>query len=145
MMHATMAKTSPAEPAAQPVPAPPAAVPTPTEPQQPPPDAPRPDWRSDLAQGLAEMAKELKLSGHALLGFLAGVQGAPAEMTSAAHDVAFAVNTGLAGHLAAEGLRKAGHEGLAKLLVEVVDGGLGQAEVTALLRERFPEPVKPRT
>lgn len=140
-----MAKTSPAEPAAQP--ALPAAAPS-TEPAQPaelPPDAPRTDWRSDLALGLAGMAKELRLSGHALLGFLAGVEGAPAEMTAAAHDVAFAVNTGLAGHLAAEGLRKAGPEGLAKLLIEIVDGGLGQAEVTALLRERYPEPVKPRT
>jgi hypothetical protein len=127
----------------------------PQAPQGNPPASPPPDDRpaadrgqdgegpapADLPSGFAAAAKQFRLGGHALLGKIAETAGLPEPVRSAAHDIAFAVNTGLA-PAAVQGLQKIGPEALGRLVDEVIEEKLDQAGVTALLRERFPEPQK---
>ena len=147
MLHA-MAKTSPAEPAAQP--APPAAVPTPTEPpqvvpaavappQQPPPEPlPPRDPRASLAESISALAEETELSGHQLLGKIATIE--PRDpVCQAAHHFAFAANTGLAPRAVA-GLAELSHDELAGLLL--ASKGKSQDAITAIARKRWPEPQR---
>lgn len=103
------------------------------EEKKPEPKAP------NLTRALEELSKETKLQGHLLLGYLASAQGTPEPLQRAAYNLAFAVNTGLAGHKAADGLRKLKAEELASLMNSVIDDKLSPDEVATSLRQRWPE------
>lgn len=105
-----------------------------------PDSRPRQLDRYGLSRALGSAARELKCSGHQLLAKISGLGQGPVER--AAHDIAFAVNTGLA-PAAAQALRGMAPTAMAELIGEVVDGQLDQDGVTALLRERYPEPKRP--
>lgn len=102
----------------------------------------KPAPKINLPRALSELGKLTKLQGHQLLGHLASAEGTPPELAQAAHDLAFAVNTGLAGHAAAEGVRKMTADALAKLLEETMADKPSVSEVAAKLRELFPEPKR---
>lgn len=106
--------------------------------QEPPPPAPKPAKKEppDPRRGLLEFAKSKGLTGLPLLQ--AAVQlDILGPWGVALSRVAFAVNTGLAGHKAAEGLRKSGAEGTVKVVEACLDKE--EPDVVAYLREQFPE------
>jgi hypothetical protein len=119
------------------------------EPKAPEPKADEPKAKLapkiSLSRALTELGKLTKLQGHQLLGHLASAEGAPSDLMQAAHDVAFVVNTGLAGHAAAEGLRKLAPEGLAKLLEETMADKPTFDELAKKIRDQFPEPKRPQS
>lgn len=102
----------------------------------------KPAPKINLPRALSELGKLTKLQGHQLLGHLASAEGTPPELAQAAHDLAFAVNTGLAGHAAPEGVRKMAADALAKLIEETMADKPSVSEVAAKLRELFPEPKR---
>jgi hypothetical protein len=92
--------------------------------------------RDGLARALAQTSRMLKVSGHQLLGQVSELGSSAIER--AAHDIAWAANTGAA-PAAIAGLRGLTPRAMADLLADVAEGDLDQTSVTALLRERFPE------
>lgn len=109
------------------------------KPEEPKGKPPREQPKPNLSRALVELGRMTKLSGHQLLGHISSAEGTPPDLAQAAHDVAFVVNTGLAGHAAAEGLRKMAPDALAKLLEEAIADKSSTADLAAKLRELFPE------
>lgn len=116
--------------------------PSPEPPQAPSEPEPKVKSEADLARGLAEMAKFTKLAGHKLLGQLTGIEGIEPDLARAAHDVAFVVNTELAGKMAPEGLARLPFAELAALLQQVASDAPSHDELARQLREKFPEPKR---
>lgn len=112
------------------------------KPEEPKGKQPKEQPKRNLPQALAELSKTSKLAGHQLLGHIASAEGAPPELAQAAHDLAFVVNTGLAGHAAAEGLRKMAPDALAKLLEETIADKPTVDDLAKKLRDLFPEPKR---
>ena len=110
----------------------------PEEPAPPPAPAPKPAKKEppDPRRGLLEFAKSKGLSGLPLLQAAVQLE-VLGPWGVALGRVAFAVNTGLAGHKAAEGLRKSGAEGTVKVVEACLDKD--EPDVVAYLREQFPE------
>jgi hypothetical protein len=111
--------------------------------QEPPPPAPKtakkepaPPEKPDIRKGLLELARSRGLVGLPLLQAAAQLN-IPAPWGVALSRVAFAVNTGLAGHKAAEGLRKSGAEGTVKVVESCLEKD--EPDVVAYLRTQFPE------
>lgn len=100
------------------------------------PRAPSTIDRDGLARALADAGRHLKVSGHQLLGKVSELGSGALER--AAHDLAWAANTGAAPGAIA-GLRSLTPKAMADLVAEVAEGDLDQNAVVALLRERFPE------
>ena len=118
--------------AAAPEPPPPAPKPAKKE----PPAAPPPPEKPDIRKGLLGLAKERSLTGLPLLQAAVQLE-VPGPWGIAVGHIAFAVNTGLAGHKAAEGLRTSGAEGTVKVVEACLD--TDEPAGVAYLREQFPE------
>lgn len=104
----------------------------------------KPAPKINLPRALTELGKMTKLQGHQLLGHLASAEGTPPDLAQAAHDIAFAVNTGIAGHAAAEGVRKMAADTLAKFIEDTVVERPTLDELAKKLRDLFPEPKRPQ-
>lgn len=112
------------------------------KPEEPKGKQPKEQPKPNLPRALVELGRMTKLSGHQLLGHIASAEGTPPELAQATHDLAFVVNTGLAGHAAAEGLRKMPHDALAKLIEEAIADKSSTDDLAKKLRELFPEPKR---
>jgi hypothetical protein len=116
--------------------------PEPAQAQASQPSEPQPTTEMDLSRGLAEMAKLTSSRGHKLLGHLTSLEGLDPDLARAAHDIAFVVNTDLAGKIAPEGLAKLSSADLASLLQRVASESPSIEELAQQIRDRFPEPKR---